>query len=249
MKIAHVSDLHVTSPNFVEAWGINLLTLLEDIKPDVLLITGDLTNEGYAHEYDIVEQFLGNIKIKSKIIIPGNHDARNSGYKIFEELFATRFPFFRQKNLAILGLDSTEPDIDDGHIGREHYPNIREKLSDKKLVRIMALHHHIIPIPGTGRERNILVDAGDVLKLCMDLELDFVLSGHKHLPWIWKMENTYFITAGTATSQRLKGRSYPSFNVLEIDKKGYCFLEINVANKETRVILKKITKTKDLQEE
>lgn len=245
MKIAHVSDLHLTSPNFVEEWGINLIALLGDIKPDVLLITGDLTNEGYVHEYDIAEQFLEKIKTRTKIIIPGNHDARNSGYKIFEELFKTRFPFLRQKNLAILGLDSTEPDIDEGHIGREHYQSIREKLSDKKVIRIMALHHHIIPIPGTGRERNILVDAGDVLKLCMDLKLDFVLSGHKHLPWIWKMENTYFITAGTATSRRLKGRSYPSFNVLEIEKKGYNILKINVANKETSVILKNITSTKD----
>lgn len=248
MKIAHVSDLHLTSPNFVEEWGINLIALLGDIKPDVLLITGDLTNEGYVHEYDIAEQFLEKIKTRTKIIIPGNHDARNSGYKIFEELFKTRFPFLRQKNLAILGLDSTEPDIDEGHIGREHYQSIREKLSDKKVIRIMALHHHIIPIPGTGRERNILVDAGDVLKLCMDLKLDFVLSGHKHLPWIWKMENTYFITAGTATSRRLKGRSYPSFNILEIEKKGYNILKINVANKETSVILKNITNTKDRRE-
>ena len=248
MKIAHVSDLHLTSPNFVEEWGINLIELLGDIKPDVLLITGDLTNEGYVHEYDIAKQFLEKIKTKTKIVIPGNHDARNSGYKIFEELFKTRFPFLRQKDLAILGLDSTEPDIDEGHIGREHYQSIREKLSDKKVIRIMALHHHIIPIPGTGRERNILVDAGDVLKLCMDLKLDFVLSGHKHLPWIWKMDNTYFITAGTATSRRLKGRSYPSFNVLEIEKKGYNILKINVANKETSVILKNITNTKDRRE-
>jgi 3',5'-cyclic AMP phosphodiesterase CpdA len=247
MKIAHVSDLHLTSPNFVEAWGINLLALLEDIKPDVLLITGDLTNEGYAHEYDIAEQFLGNIKIKDKIIIPGNHDARNSGYKIFEEVFGTRFPFFQKKNLAILGLDSTEPDIDDGHIGREQYPNISEKLTEKKLVRVLALHHHIIPIPGTGRERNILVDAGDVLKVCMDLELDFVLSGHKHLPWLWKMENTYFITAGTATSRRLKGRTYPSFNLFDIDKHGYIIQEINVSNKKTRIILRQSTKTRDIR--
>lgn len=247
MKIAHVSDLHLTSPNFVGGWGANLISLLEEIKPDMLLITGDLTNEGYAHEYDIAEQFLRKIKIKHKIIIPGNHDARNSGYKIFEELFSTRFPFFKQKNLAILGLDSTEPDIDDGRIGREHYQSIREKLSDKKLLRIMALHHHIIPIPGTGRERNILVDAGDVLKLCMDLKLDFVLSGHKHLPWIWHMENTYFITTGTATSRRLKGRSYPSFNVLKIEKQGYSIQEFNVANKETRIILKNSINNKDIK--
>jgi len=139
---------------------------------------------------------------------------------------------------VILGLDSTEPDIDDGHIGREEYDTIRGKLLVKDRMRILALHHHLIPIPGTGRERNIPVDAGDVLKLCTELELNLILSGHKHLPWVWRLENTYLVTAGTATSRRLKGRYYPSFNVLEIEEGKVILKEVNVSNKRSREILR-----------
>ena len=100
------------------------------------------------------------------------------------------------------------------------------------------MHHHLIPIPGTGRERNIPVDAGDVLQLCNELRVNFVLSGHKHLSWIWKLEETYFITAGTATSRRLKSRSYPSFNIIEIEDKKCVIKEVNATNKRFKEILR-----------
>ncbi len=31
--------------------------------------------------------------------------------------------------------------------------------------KIITFHHHLLPIPQTGRERNILLDAGDLLKV------------------------------------------------------------------------------------
>ena len=225
MRIAHISDLHITGENFVKEWGENLIKILNEIEPDIVVITGDLTDDGYIHEYEVVKDYLDRINAK-KLVVPGNHDARNKGYEIFEEIFGTRYPFYENDVVAILGIDSSEPDIDDGHIGRENYPIIKEKLSKNK-IKIMALHHHLIPIPGTGRERNIPIDAGDVLQLCMELKIDFVLSGHKHLPWKWKLEDTYFITAGTACSRRLKGKSYPSFNLIEINEK-IKLKEINV---------------------
>lgn len=238
MKIAHISDLHLTGPNFVLKWSENVIEILESIKPEILIITGDLIDDGYIYEYDIAKAYIDRIKIKDKIIVPGNHDTRNEGYKIFEEIFKTRYPYYENDKVVILGLDSSEPDIDDGHIGRPKYDIIREKMSVKNKIKILALHHHLIPIPGTGRERNIPVDAGDVLKFCTELEVNLVLSGHKHLPWVWKLENTYFITAGTATSRRLKGRSYPSINVLEIEKEKIILKEINVSEKSSREVLR-----------
>ena len=236
MKIAHISDLHITGSNFVKEWGENLIKMLNEMKPDIVIITGDLTDDGYEYEYDIVKEFLARIKSK-KIVVPGNHDARNKGYEIFEEIFGTRYPFYESSKIAILGIDSSEPDVDDGHIGRENYPLIEEKLGGKDKIKILALHHHLIPIPGTGRERNIPIDAGDVLQLCSKLNINFVLSGHKHLPWIWKLEKTYYITAGTASSRRLKGRSYPSFNIIEMDGE-IKIMEANVINGEVKMVRK-----------
>lgn len=103
--------------------------------------------------------------------------------------------------------------------------------------RIMALHHHLIPIPGTGRERNIPVDAGDVLELVAELGVDMVISGHKHLPWVWRLNDTHLITAGTACSRRLKGRSYPSFNLFEISDKKIALRQFNVSDKTSQAKL------------
>ena len=44
------------------------------------------------------------------------------------------------------------------------------------------LHHHLLPVPGTGRERNIVYDAGDAIECLQRAGVDLVLSGHKHVP-------------------------------------------------------------------
>lgn len=228
MKIVHISDLHLSGLEFIPEWGEKVTDLVNSMSPEFLVVTGDLTDDGYIHEYDIAKRYIDRMEVGNMVLVPGNHDARNEGYKLFEEFFETRFPYYENDKVAIVGVDSTEPDIDDGHVGRENYANMREKLTVEGKVKILAMHHHLIPIPGTGRERHIPVDAGDVLQLCTKLGIDFVFSGHKHVSWIWKLENTYLVTAGTATSRRLKGKSYPSFNALEMTEEGVILRELNV---------------------
>jgi 3',5'-cyclic AMP phosphodiesterase CpdA len=228
MKIIHISDLHIPSPNFEPVWGNRVIKQINSINPDILVISGDLTMSGYVHEYEMVGEYLKKLKVQNIIVVPGNHDARNEGYKIFEEVFDTRYPMFENEEVVIVGVDSSEPDIDDGRVGREHYHLITEELSMREKITIFLLHHHLIPIPGTGRERDIASDAGDVLELITESKVNFVLSGHKHRPWIWKLEKTHFITAGTATTRRLKGKTYPSFNIIKIEGKKANLLRFNV---------------------
>jgi len=238
VRIVQISDLHISGPNFVPEWAENVMSIIDSVRPDVVLVTGDLTDDGYAYEYDIVRRYINRIEAENVIVVPGNHDARNEGFKLFEEIFQTRFPIYEDDKVTILGIDSTEPDIDDGRIGRGNYAYIRERLSPTKEVKILVMHHHLIPIPATGRERNIPVDAGDVLKLCIELGVDIVFSGHKHMPWTWKLEDTYFITAGTSTSRRLKGTYYPSFYILEIEEDKVLLKEANAVDKTLRDVLR-----------
>jgi Icc protein len=237
LKIAHISDLHHASSFFVQKWANNVIRTINSEEPDLLIVTGDLTDNGYANEFEMAKAFLDRLEVRNKIILPGNHDARNLGYTIFEEMFGDRFPTYCDDQVAVVGLDSTEPDVDDGHIGREHYDAIRKNLSVDR-IRIIALHHHLIPIPGTGRERQIPTDAGDVLGLCKEVGVNFVLSGHKHLPWIWNLDGTYFITTGTATTRRLKGRSNPAFGLLEIAEGEAVLRQVNVDTNEGREVLR-----------
>lgn len=229
MRILHISDLHTTSPNFIAEWGETVVRNVRSLNPDVVVVTGDLTDNGHVHEYDTAKAWVDRFDADNVLLVPGNHDARNMGYRVFKEMFGTRMPFFENDRIVVLGIDSTEPDLDDGHVGREKYDFIREKLGRTDRLKFLAMHHHLVPIPGTGRERHIPVDSGDVLNLCLELGIDFVLSGHKHVHWVWRIENTYLVTAGTATSRRLKGRSWPSFNILDIEDRTAILREMNVA--------------------
>ncbi len=72
-------------------------------------------------------------------------------------------------------------------------------------------------IPGTGRERNIVFDAGDLLLALLHLDIDVVLSGHKHVPFFWGLNGMLICNSGTAGTHRLRGRSPSSWNELSID--------------------------------
>ncbi len=215
MRIAHITDLHFSASLFVQEYADNVERIIKAERPDLPVVTGDLTTEGYIHEFEAAKKYLDGLEVRDRLIVPGNHDSRNLGYTIFEELIGPRFPVHRGEGITVMGLDSTEPDIDDGHVGREHYGDIINNLSGPG-IKVLALHHHLIPIPGTGRERQIPVDAGDLLGTCKEVGVDIVLSGHKHLAWVWNLDGCHLITAATSTTRRLKGRSRPAMNMIDI---------------------------------
>ena len=63
------------------------------------------------------------------VVIPGNHDSRNVGYVHFEELFGDRNSVLRVGPVTVVAVDSTEPDLDHGQIGRGRYRWIEEQFA------------------------------------------------------------------------------------------------------------------------
>ena len=61
-------------------------------------------------------------------------------------------------------------------------------------------------------------DAGDVLAMLEDLQVDIVLAGHKHVPHVWQVGRMLIINSGTVSSHRLRGSTRPSYNVVRIDE-------------------------------
>jgi 3',5'-cyclic-AMP phosphodiesterase len=80
-----------------------------------------------------------------------------------------------------------------------------------------VIHHHLLDLPGTGRDRNILRDAGDILAILRELEVELVLSGHRHVPYVHNVSNTLIIYCGTVSSTRVRGFMRPSYNRIELD--------------------------------
>ena len=84
----------------------------------MVVVTGDLTNDGFRQEYLLAKSYIDRLECPDLLVIPGNHDSRNVGYVHFEELFGPRSCHFLKEGISIVGVDSTEPDLDYGTIGR-----------------------------------------------------------------------------------------------------------------------------------
>ena len=149
-------------------------------------------------------------------MIPGNHDSRNVGYVHFEELFGERNSVLRKDGVTVVAVDSTEPDLDHGQIGRGRYGWIEQEFAGPARLRIFVLHHHLLPVPGTGRERNVVYDAGDAIECLQRAGVNLVLSGHKHVPYAWRLENLFVVNTGTVSTLRLRGNTRPCYNVIEV---------------------------------
>ncbi|HSL00143.1 MAG TPA: metallophosphoesterase [Rubrobacteraceae bacterium] len=222
MKIVQMSDIHVGSglfrPDLLEA----AIEETNEIEPDLVAIAGDLTMEGYRWEFEEARGYLDRIECPNVVVIPGNHDAKNVGYRHFEEFFGMREGIavvtVPEGEAKVVALDSTKPDLDEGEVGREHYAWIDSELRDwDRGPKIVMVHHHILAVPGTGRDVNNLRDAGDVMAIFREIKVDMVLSGHRHVPYVWSISGVRVVHSGTASSMRVRGTMPPSYNVIEFD--------------------------------
>lgn len=234
-KIAQISDIHFGEKNFSLQLKDNLLNQLEDENPDLIIVSGDLTTEGYVNEYEQAAEFVDQLRsITSTYTVPGNHDARNVGLIHFERLIGHRKFIHVDKTggFAIVGLDSSEPDINDGQIGIDQLDWLRKQMEKlpSDLCKLVTFHHHLLPIPQTGRERNILLDSGDLLRVFTECGVDFILNGHKHVPNVWMIEKMVTLNSGTATTRKLRGNTFPSHNQLIINDDN---IHVNLINTET----------------
>ena len=189
---------------------------LNELQPDAVICSGDLTTEGYRQEYKNWTAYTDRIQAPV-FTVPGNHDSRNVGYLHFEDLIGPRMWSEVIGGVHVVGVDSSEPDLNEGMVGRSRYEWIREEFERPADLRVFVLHHHLIPIPGTGRERSTVMDAGDLLEVLISSGVHVVLSGHKHVPYVWRLEDMYLASAGTCSSLRVRGYTKPCYNVLEFD--------------------------------
>ncbi len=218
LTIAQISDIHCGNVKFIPDLLERSILEINDMDPTVVVVSGDLTDAGYRQEFEQAAEYVSRIRCENLMVIPGNHDSRNVGYVHFERLFGERYSVIEFDEAILVGVDSSEPDLNDGRVGREHYDFIHESFAQAgDRLKIFVVHHHLIPIPGTGRERNIVFDAGDVLELLADTGVDLVLSGHKHVPYSWKLEDMFIVNAGTASTTRLRGNTRPCYNIIEIE--------------------------------
>jgi 3',5'-cyclic AMP phosphodiesterase CpdA len=228
VRLAHLSCLHCGGREFDPELMERTVSGVNRSEPDVALVAGNLTEHGYEWEYGEAGEYLDGIEAPV-IVVPGSDDSRNVGYVHYQRMFGERHTTHRLElegaraealetdGITVVALDSSEPDLSMGRIGREWYPWLRERLDVPGDLTVVLLHHHVVAIPGAGRETTVVEDAGDLLAILSDLAVDVILTGSRHVPFFWGLNGMLVCNSGTAGSRRLRGSVPPSWNELEID--------------------------------
>lgn len=232
--IAHLSDLHFGAeiPEIVAA----LTECIVQIGPDVIAISGDLTQRARRSQFRRARRFLDALP-GPQVVVPGNHDvplynvlARFGdplrGFR--RHITTVRYPHFGDAEIAVVGADTTRSfTIKDGGLRPRDVRHLSGVLDDAPpdAVRVVVCHHPFDPPAGRrGRWTAPAPDAAAVHTL-MARGADVFLTGHLHLTYVGHTATRYriegrsaiVVEAGTATSVRGRGE-VNSFNVLRIDR-------------------------------
>ena len=233
MEIVQLSDIHVGS-QFREEVFETVINEVNSLQPDSVIITGDLTNEGLKEQYEKCKALISKINVDNIIAISGNHDYRNTGYLHFKKYFPFQTINELSDDVILVTLGTARPDRDDGEVGYRQtlwLERTMKKFQDK--TTILAMHHHLIGIPDTGADKLTIIDAGDVLRATLDSDVDLVLCGHKHRPWLWDFNNLLIANAGSTSSERVRGFFENSYNIVKIEN-GKISIDLKIVGGERR---------------
>jgi 3',5'-cyclic-AMP phosphodiesterase len=218
MKFVQISDMHVGGLFKQDAFNTIVDEVNNHLKPDAIIISGDLTDDGLLFQFEKARAEINKFKCPNLIVLPGNHDYRHTGYLLFKKFFPFSRQMYEFDDIVVLTLGTARPDRDEGEVGHRQNVWMEEKLSTLSNKRkVVVMHHHLIAIPDTGYTNVVgISDAGDVLRTCLESKVDLVLCGHKHRPWLWNLGTLKIAYAGTACSWRYRGVFEDTYNIIEI---------------------------------
>jgi Icc protein len=243
MLLVHLSDLHCGAETFSPETLETAIKEINALKPDVVVITGDITNMGIIDQYELAAGYIKKFKCDQVLMGSGNHDFDHTGFLLWDHFFP-RPEMATFENFMIGKLRTARPDRNTGEVGYRQLVWFEDLLKKHRgKFKIVALHHHLVPIPDTGSRQNIVLDAGDALRTLIGGEANLILCGHKHRPWKLNIENLTIIHAGTVSSRRFRGFFANSYNIIRIER-GKIHAELKIVGRE-RVSFEKILKGYD----
>jgi 3',5'-cyclic AMP phosphodiesterase CpdA len=229
--LLHVSDTHFGTEQVpvVEA----LVRLAQDLRPDLLLLSGDITQRARRRQFRAAREFVDRLGIAQVLAIPGNHDVPL--FNPFARLFAPYAnhrrafghelePTFESEQLLVLSAKTTRRyRHKHGQVSHHQIERVAARLetAHAEQLRIVVTHQPVCVLRAED-ERDLLRGHEQALARWTKAGVDLILGGHIHLPFVCALHErdkrferpVWAVQAGTAVSARIRREAPNSINVL-----------------------------------
>lgn len=233
-RIAHISDLHFGrhDPRKVEA----LLKSLTENHPDLIAVSGDLTQRARNAEFVQARHFLERIA-GPILVVPGNHDVPL--YNLHKRFFKPFAKFNRHiapagvddgvyadEEMVVLGLNTARRFTwKNGRVSFDQMAHIRRTFSHAPAGawKVVVTHH---PIASAHGEARVELAGRAILALreLVDVGVHLLLSGHHHRAVSGEAHaelllggSVLVVHAGTAVSTRTRGHDGNSYSLIGLE--------------------------------
>lgn len=244
MIILHASDLQIGRPYRPGATEA-LLKLAAGLSPDLVVLSGDLTQRAKVKEYREAEKVLEALAPLPVVVTPGNHDVPL--YRFWERLLAPyrNWRRFISKELdsvlhleggTVVALNSSAPRraIVAGRLDASQLTFARRAFASapEEGLRVLVTHHHFV---GTkdGEGGRPLPGAAALLECFEEMGVDVILGGHVHQTHITTSRvlvdragpGVPIVACGTTASSRGRGPE-AGINTLNVVNVGSAGVEV-----------------------
>jgi len=242
VQIVHIGDLHfggLADIPQVEA----LEHMLPDLRPDAIVIGGDLSQRARHGEFQRGRAFANLARETAPVlVIPGNHDvqwwwrpfipfAKDVLYEKYRRYFgADLTPTLTIPGSAVIASaltahgvawGSLTPRLRDiavkGHLPKREVQRVQQLFgaAEPGLARVLVVHHNVLR--GEMSQRMGLARWRRVQRRLVEAGTDVVLCGHDHQEGADVLEGKVVVSTASTLSTRARGDRPASFNVVTIE--------------------------------
>ncbi len=206
-----------------------------ELRPDVLLMSGDITQRATRVQFAAARAFVDRLEIPAIVAIPGNHDIALFDvvsrlfrpYARYSQAFGRELePRFENDEVLVLGVNTTRRyRHSDGELSAAQIERVARALetAQPRQWRVVVVHQPVAVTREPDRE-NLLHGRDAAVRRWAGAGVDLIVGGHIHLPFVLPLRErwpelsrpVWAVQAGTAVSQRVRFDAGNSVNVIRV---------------------------------
>ncbi len=236
-RLLQISDTHFGTERHAVMEA--LVRMAKRERPDVLVLSGDITQRARPAEFRRARAFCDRLEVPRMLSLPGNHDIpllnlygrATDPYAAYRRSFGAELePLLQTPALLVIGVKTTRRwRHKNGEVSAAQIERVRWQLTHSRpqQLRIVVVHQPVYVLRQSD-EHDRLRGWEPAVRAWSAAGADIIMGGHIHLPYVCELSASvkglarrmWCVQAGTAVSARVRQEAPNSVNLVRYDGGG-----------------------------